>query len=78
MFRSYFTIALRSIFKQKFYAFINIFGLAIGICCCLLIISFVMDELSYDREHPEASQTYREYYMMEKKGLIPVYVKAKQ
>lgn len=59
MFKSYFTIALRSIFKQKVYAFINIFGLAIGICCCLLIISFVMDELSYDRKHPDVNQTYR-------------------
>lgn len=59
MFKNYFKVALRNIFRQKAYAFINISGLAIGICCCLLIVSYVLDELSYDNFHPEVEQTYR-------------------
>ncbi|MCE7994225.1 MAG: FtsX-like permease family protein [Roseivirga sp.] len=59
MLKNYFKVALRNIFRQKAYAFINISGLAIGISCCLLIVSYVLDELSYDNFHPEAEQTYR-------------------
>ena len=59
MVRNYFKVALRNIFRQKAYAFINIIGLAIGICCCLLIVSFVADELSYDNFHPNSENTFR-------------------
>ncbi|KYG82760.1 ABC transporter permease [Roseivirga echinicomitans] len=59
MIRNYFKVALRNIFRQKAYAFINIFGLAIGICCCMLIVSFVADELSYDNFHPNSENTFR-------------------
>ena len=59
MLKNYFKVALRSVFRQKMYASINIFGLAIGICCCLLIVSFVLDELSYDNFHPDGDSTYR-------------------
>lgn len=59
MLKNYFKVALRNIFRQKAYAFINISGLAIGISCCLLIVSYVLDELSYDNFHPDTEQTYR-------------------
>ncbi len=59
MLKNYFKVALRNIFRQKAYAFINISGLAIGICCCLLIVSYVLDELSYDNFHPDTEQTFR-------------------
>lgn len=59
MLKNFFKVALRNIFRQKAYAFINISGLAIGICCCLLIVSYVLDELSYDNFHPETEQTFR-------------------
>jgi putative ABC transport system permease protein len=59
MFANYFKVALRKIIRQKFYAFINILGLSIGLATCLLISSFVIDELSYDRHHEQGEQIYR-------------------
>ncbi|MEM6841475.1 MAG: ABC transporter permease [Bacteroidota bacterium] len=59
MIRNYLTIAYRNLRKQKFYALINIFGLSLGLACCLLIALYVVDDLSYDRFYPEADQMYR-------------------
>ncbi len=49
MFKNYLKIALRNLRKNKGYSFINIIGLAVGIACCIIIILFVKNELSYDR-----------------------------
>ena len=59
MFGNYFKSALRNIAKHKGYSFINITGLAIGMACCLLILMFVNDELSYDNYHENADRIYR-------------------
>lgn len=59
MLRNYLKITFRSIWRQKGYAFINIFGLAIGLACCLLILLWVQDELSFDRFHTNADNLYR-------------------
>jgi putative ABC transport system permease protein len=59
MLRNYLRIALRNILKHKSYAIVNIAGLAVGIACCLLILLYVQDELSYDRFHENAAQIYR-------------------
>jgi putative ABC transport system permease protein len=59
MIKNYFTIAIRNLMKHKGTSFINIFGLAVGMCCCLLIMLFVKDELSYDRHHADAGNIYR-------------------
>lgn len=59
MFRNYLKIAFRSLAKQKLYAFINMFGLATGIACALLIYLFVQDELSFDRFHEKGDRIYR-------------------
>lgn len=59
MIKNYFKIAWRSLLKQKGFSFINIFGLAAGMACSLLIFLFVKDETSYDRFHHDASQIYR-------------------
>lgn len=56
---NYFKLALRNITRQKFYAIINILGLAIGLAICLLILLFVKDELSYDQHHSKADRIYR-------------------
>ena len=59
MFRNYFTIAVRHLNRQKGYSFINVTSLALGIACCLLILLYLRDELSYDRFHDKAEQIYR-------------------
>lgn len=59
MIRNYLKVAIRSIFRNKLTAFINIAGLALAMMCCVLIYLFVVDELSYDRYHTKADRTYR-------------------
>lgn len=59
MIRNYFLIAFRNIVKQKFYSFINILGLTIGIAASLFIILYVTDEWSYDRFHKNIERMYR-------------------
>ncbi|MBL7698077.1 MAG: ABC transporter permease [Chitinophagaceae bacterium] len=59
MFKSYWKIAFRSLWKNKHVTFINIFGLAIGIACSLLIFLFVQDENSYDRFYKDAQNIHR-------------------
>jgi len=59
MLKNYLKIALRNIKKSKTYSFINILGLAIGMACCILILFYVQDELSYDRSHENADRIYR-------------------
>lgn len=59
MLKNYFKIAFRNLFKNKVYSFINIFGLAIGIACCLLIGLYVQNEWSFDRFHSNSDRIYR-------------------
>jgi putative ABC transport system permease protein len=59
MFKNYFLTAFRNIRKHKGYSFINIAGLAIGMACCILIIIFIMTELSYDKFHSRSGRIYR-------------------
>jgi putative ABC transport system permease protein len=45
--------------KRKLYSFINIFGLAVGVAVCLVILKYVDFELSYDSYHSNAANIYR-------------------
>lgn len=59
MFRNYLVIATRNLLKRKLYSFINIFGLALGMAVCLVILKYVDFELSYDSFHQNAASIYR-------------------
>ena len=59
MFANYLVIALRNIARHKLYSFINIAGLAVGLCCVILIALFVRDELSYDTWIPGSENLWR-------------------
>ncbi len=59
MFRNYLTVAVRNLLRHKSYSTINIAGLAVGMTCCILILLFVQDELSYDEYHENAKRIYR-------------------
>lgn len=64
MIRNYITIALRSIFRNKTYSFINIAGLSVGIACCLLLALYIQDEASVDRHHKDVDRIYRVISLM--------------
>jgi putative ABC transport system permease protein len=59
MWRNYLTVGLRSLMKNRTYAFINILGLAIGMAACLMILLFVRYEFSYDKWLPKADDIYQ-------------------
>ncbi|MCG8605779.1 ABC transporter permease, partial [bacterium] len=59
MFKNYLKIAFRSLWKYKGYSFINVFGLAIGMACCILILLYVQDELSFDKHHENSDRIFR-------------------
>lgn len=59
MFRNYFKVAFRSLWKNKTFSFINIFGLTLGTLCCLYILLYVTDQYSYDHHHADAKDIYR-------------------
>lgn len=59
MFKNYFKIAFRTLWKNKGYAFINILGLAIGISGATLFLTFVKDEMSFDKFHANYEQIVR-------------------
>jgi putative ABC transport system permease protein len=59
MYRNYIKIALRNLFKNKAFSFINLFGLATGISLCLLTILILKDAHSFDLFHPESDRIYR-------------------
>ncbi len=67
MFKNYISVAMRNIIRYKLYAFINVFGLAIGLAACMLIILVIRHETSYDNFVPNAKNIYR----MEATGNIP-------
>lgn len=59
MIRNYLTVALRNLRKNPSHTAINVFGLAIGIACCVLMMLFVKHERSFDRFHERADDLYR-------------------
>lgn len=73
MFRNYFKTSLRSIARNKLFSFINIFGLAVSMSVCLLMISILSEVKSYENFHEDASDIYRitnfYKYLEEESGL---------
>jgi len=59
MFKNYLKVALRNLWKSKSFSAINILGLAVGLATCLLIVLYVVDELSYDRYNQKAERIFR-------------------
>lgn len=59
MIRNYLKIAWRNLMKNKVFSFINIFGLAVGLTCCILISLYIYHETSYDRHLPNGDRIYQ-------------------
>jgi putative ABC transport system permease protein len=61
MIKNYLLIAFRNALRNKAYSLINLLGLAIGITSSIMIMLFVMDEVSYDRHNKHFRDIYRIY-----------------
>ena len=59
MIRNNFLTAFRSFIMNKVYTLINVFGLALGMACTIIIILYVIDELSYESQHQQAENIFR-------------------
>ena len=59
MFRNYLIVAVRHLLRQKLYAFINVFGLAVALACCILIFLYVRHEWQFDAFHENADRIFR-------------------
>ena len=59
MLKNYLKIAFRNLRKYKFISFINLFGLTVGLTCCLLILTYILHETSYDRYNSKADRIWR-------------------
>jgi putative ABC transport system permease protein len=59
MLKNYLKIAIRNLWRHKFFSALNIFGLATGMACSILIFLWVQDETSFDSFNPNAGRTYR-------------------
>src|SRR4028119_590910 len=59
MWRNYLIVAVRALFKNPAYAFINIFGLTVGLAACLGVLLYVRYELSYDSQLADADRTFQ-------------------
>lgn len=68
MIKNYFLVAFRFMSRQKGYAFINFAGLTVGIASGLLVLLFVIHELSYDRFYEGSKRIYRVTLMGDASG----------
>jgi len=59
MFQNYLKIAFRNIRRYKVFSSINILGLTLGLACCIFIMLWIFDELSYDRFHVDSKSLFR-------------------
>jgi len=67
MIRNYIQLALRNLWKNRGYAAINIFGLALGLATSIFIFLYVLNELSYDRFHEKSDRIYKAWVS----GMMP-------
>jgi putative ABC transport system permease protein len=68
MLKTHLIIAFRNLLKRKVYAFVSIFGLALGVAASLLIWQYVMFESSYDEFHQNGNRIYRALFTSYENG----------
>lgn len=73
MIKNYFKIAWRNLWKHEFYTFINIFGLALSIGCCIILFQFITYHLSFDTYHHNAKQIFRVVHRITFDDGVPIY-----
>lgn len=59
MLKNYLLVACRNLWRNKVFSGINIVGLSVGLACCMLILLYLKDEVSFDRFHKNQAQIFR-------------------
>jgi putative ABC transport system permease protein len=59
MLRNFILVSFRNLIRRKFYTFINIAGLSIGLASAIFILLFVQDELSFDKQFEGYERIFR-------------------
>lgn len=59
MLKNYWTVAWRNLWRNKTYSSLNILGLSVGMAVAVLIMLWVVDELTYDRFHTKIDRIFR-------------------
>src|SRR3954468_464279 len=68
MLSNYIKIAVRQLMKNKTFSLINIFGLSVGVACCVLLTMFIQDEFAYETHFTDHRRVYRIYTSFIKEG----------
>jgi putative ABC transport system permease protein len=58
---NYLKLAIRNLLRNKEYFFINVFGLAVGMACAIMVLVYVREQSKYDDFHPGYDRLYRVY-----------------
>jgi putative ABC transport system permease protein len=58
MFKNYLKIAWRNLLKSKLFSTINVFGLSVGMTCCMLLLLYVLSEISFDKHQKHVNELY--------------------
>jgi putative ABC transport system permease protein len=59
MIKNYLLTAFRNVLRYKGFSLINIFGLALSMSVCMVIMVVIMDQYSYDEIHTKKDRIYR-------------------
>src|ERR1700748_983443 len=70
MFKNYLLVAYRNLWKDKVSSIINIAGLSIGMACCILILIYIKDELSFNNANTNEKNIYRVNWISNINGVI--------
>jgi putative ABC transport system permease protein len=68
MLSNYIKVAIRQLMKNKTFSIINIFGLSVGVACCVLLTMFIQDEFTYEKHFKDHERVYRIYTSFIKDG----------
>ncbi|MCF0061046.1 ABC transporter permease [Dyadobacter chenwenxiniae] len=58
MIKNYLKIAWRNVLKNKLFSAINVFGLSVGMTCCMLLLLYIQSEISFDQHHEHINDLY--------------------
>src|SRR4029078_727502 len=70
MFKNYFKVAFRNLFRNKGFSIINISGLAVGMASSMLILLWIQNEMSYDQFHEKKDRIYEAWNRAEFSGKL--------